>query len=41
MHCNNCQARLVPYHRTKEDAETETIHLEKSDLCAGHQAGCL
>jgi hypothetical protein len=35
IHCDNCQARFVAYYGTKEDAETETIDVEKCGLCGG------
>ena len=35
VHCDNCQARFVAWYGTEEDAETETIDVEKCGLCGG------
>jgi NAD-dependent SIR2 family protein deacetylase len=35
IHCDNCQARLVAWYASEEEAETETVDVEKCELCAG------
>jgi hypothetical protein len=35
VHCDNCQARFVAWYGTEEDADTETIDVEKCGLCGG------
>ena len=35
VHCDNCQARFVAWYGTEEDAETETVDVEKCGLCGG------
>jgi hypothetical protein len=35
VHCENCQARFVAWYGTEDDAETETIDVEKCGLCGG------
>jgi hypothetical protein len=35
VHCNNCRAHFVAWYGTEEDADTETIDVEKCGLCAG------
>jgi hypothetical protein len=35
VHCDNCQARFVPWYGTEEDANTETIDVKKCGLCGG------
>jgi hypothetical protein len=35
VHCDNCQARFVASYGTEEDAETETVDVEKCGLCGG------
>jgi hypothetical protein len=35
VHCDNCQARFVAWFGTEEDAETETVDVEKCGLCGG------
>ena len=35
IHCDNCQARFVAFYGTEEDAETETVDVEKCGLCSG------
>jgi len=35
VHCGNWGARFVAYYGTDEDADTETINLEKCGLCGG------
>jgi hypothetical protein len=37
VHCDNCQARFVAWYGTEEDADTETIDVEKCGLCGGRQ----
>jgi hypothetical protein len=33
--CGNCQARFVAFYGAEEDADTETIDVEKCGLCSG------
>ena len=33
--CGNCQARFVAWYGTEDDAETETVDVEKCGLCGG------
>jgi hypothetical protein len=33
--CGNCQARFVAWYGTEEDADTETVDVEKCGLCGG------
>jgi hypothetical protein len=35
IHCDNCLRRFVAYYGTKEDAEPETIDVEKFGPCGG------
>jgi hypothetical protein len=35
IHCDNCQARFVAWYGTEEDADTDTIDVEKCGLCGG------
>ena len=35
VHCDNCRARFVAWYGTEEDAETETVDVEKCGLCGG------
>ena len=35
VHCNNCKARFVAWYGTDEDAETETVDVEKCGFCGG------
>jgi hypothetical protein len=35
IHCDNCQARFIAWYGTEEDAETDTIDVEKCGLCGG------
>jgi hypothetical protein len=35
VRCDNCQARFVAWYGTEEDAETETVAVEKCGLCGG------
>jgi len=35
IHCNNCQAPFIAWYGTEEDADIETIDVEKCGLCAG------
>jgi hypothetical protein len=35
VRCGNCQARFIAWHGTEEDAETETVHVERCGLCGG------
>lgn len=35
VHCDNCKARFVAWYGTEEDAETETVEVEKCGLCGG------
>jgi hypothetical protein len=35
VHCDNCKARFVAWYGTKEDADSETIDVEKCGLCGG------
>jgi hypothetical protein len=35
VHCDNCKARFVAWYGTEEDAETETVDVEKCGLCGG------
>jgi hypothetical protein len=33
IHCDSCQARFVAWYGTEEDADTQTIDVEKCGLC--------
>ena len=35
IHCDNCQARFIAWYGTEEDADTDTIDVEKCGLCGG------
>lgn len=35
VHCGNCHARFVAWYGREEDAETETVDVEKCGLCGG------
>jgi Zn finger protein HypA/HybF involved in hydrogenase expression len=35
IYCDNCQARFVAWYGTEEEADTETIDVEKCGLCGG------
>jgi hypothetical protein len=35
VHCGTCEARLVAWHGTEEDAGTEVKDVEKCGLCGG------
>ena len=35
VHCGNCQTRFVAWYGTEEEANTETIDVEKCGLCGG------
>jgi hypothetical protein len=35
VRCGNCQARFVAWYGTGEEAETETVDVEKCGLCGG------
>ena len=35
VRCDDCQARFVAWYGTEEDAETETVDVEKCGLCRG------
>lgn len=35
VHCDNCKARFVAWYGTEEDADTETVDVEKCGLCGG------
>jgi len=35
IHCDNCQASFIAWHGTEEDADTETIDVERCGLCGG------
>ena len=35
IHCDNCQARFIAWYGTEEDADTQTIEVEKCGLCGG------
>jgi hypothetical protein len=35
VHCGNCQAHFVAWYGSEEDADTETLDLEKCGLCGG------
>ena len=35
VHCDNCQARFVAWYGTEEEADSETVDVEKSGLCGG------
>lgn len=35
VHCHNCKARFVAWYGTEEDADTETVNVEKCGLCGG------
>jgi NAD-dependent SIR2 family protein deacetylase len=33
--CDNCRARLTSWYGTEEDADTDTVDVEKCGLCGG------
>ena len=35
IHCDNCHARFIAWYGTEEDADNETIDVEKCGLCGG------
>ena len=35
VRCGNCKARFVAWYGTEEDADTETVDVEKCGLCGG------
>jgi hypothetical protein len=35
VHCDKCQAHFVAWYGTEEDADTESIAVEKCGLCGG------
>jgi Zn finger protein HypA/HybF involved in hydrogenase expression len=35
VRCDNCKARFVAWYGTEEEAETETVDVEKCGLCGG------
>jgi hypothetical protein len=35
VHCDNCQARFISWYGTEEDADSETIDVEKCGLSGG------
>jgi len=35
IHCDNCQARFIAWYGTEEDADTDTIDVEKCGLFGG------
>jgi hypothetical protein len=35
FHCDNRKARFVAWYGTEEDAETDTVDVEKCGLCGG------